>query len=193
MSRVAPINLSQPTAFGLNKLKSLADEALVHWMQAISLNRFEAPKSFQRHQYCHMPPTARRHSGWNEHYAHTTLSFHSFIMLKSIYSLSNLPMTQAFRTPRRHSPYQVPTPNNMPQWPCSFTSTTPTDPNTTQAQQASHAVWNATMTRPCLLCHIIAKTGMTDQTWAQTRDCGGGQRGTEGIGSVGGAMGSRIG
>jgi hypothetical protein len=41
--------------------------------------------------------------------------------------------------------------------------------------------------------HIIAKTRMTDQTWAQMRDCGGGQRGTEGIGSVGGARGSRIG
>jgi hypothetical protein len=120
-------------------------------------------------------------------------SFYSFIILKSIYSLSNLPMMRAFRTLRRHSPYQVPTPNDMPQWPYSFTSTTPTDPNTAQAQQASHAVWNATMMRPCPLCHIIAKTRITDQTWAQTRDHGGKQRGTEGIGSVGGARGSRIG
>jgi hypothetical protein len=133
---------------------------------------------------------------WPERALHSynsLLSFHSFIILKSIYSLSNLPTMRAFRMPRRHSPYQVPIPNNMPQWPCSFTSTTPTDPNTAQAQQASHAVWNVTMTRPCPLCHIIAKTGMTDQTLAQTRDCGGGQRGTEGIGSVGGARGSRIG
>jgi hypothetical protein len=41
--------------------------------------------------------------------------------------------------------------------------------------------------------HMAAKTGMTDQTWAQTQDHGGGQRETEGIGSVGGARGSRIG
>jgi hypothetical protein len=31
---------------------------------------------------------------------------------------------------------------------CSFTFTTPTDPNTAQAQQASHVAWNATMTHP---------------------------------------------
>jgi hypothetical protein len=100
---------------------------------------------------------------------------------------------RALWTPRRHSPYQVPTPNDVPQWPCLFTFTTPTDPNTTQAQQASHAAWNVTMTHPCPLCHIIAKTRMTDQTWAQMRDRRGAQRGTEGIGSVGGARGSRIG
>jgi hypothetical protein len=100
---------------------------------------------------------------------------------------------RAFRTPCQHSPYQVPTPNNMPQWPYSFTFTTPTDPNTVQAQQASHVTWNATMMHPCLLCHIISKTGMSDQTWAQMQDRGGGQRGTEGIGSVGGTGGSRIG
>jgi hypothetical protein len=46
---------------------------------------------------------------------------------------------------------------------CLFTFTTLTDPNTMQAQQASHAAWNVTMMHPCLLCHIIAKTGMTDQ------------------------------
>jgi hypothetical protein len=39
----------------------------------------------------------------------SSLSFYSFIILKSIYSLSNLPTTWAFWTPRRHSPYQVPT------------------------------------------------------------------------------------
>jgi hypothetical protein len=55
----------------------------------------------------------------------------------------------------------------MPQWLCSFTFTTPTDLNIVQAQQASHAAWNATMMHPCLLCHIITKTRMTDQIWAQ--------------------------
>jgi hypothetical protein len=104
-----------------------------------------------------------------------------------------LPSTNTHLTKYQHPPYQVPTPNDVPQWPCSCTFTTPTDPNTTQAQQASHAAWNATIMHPCLLCHIIAKTGMTDQTWAQMRDHGGGQRGTEGIGSVGGARGSRVG